>query len=143
MEETVLSLASLEMASLESVLALVVLTARADGRLDDAEVADFKVQVVEASGGRIDAALADVMFDALYAGLASEDPESRLRRIRAKLRDPGMRQAALGMAARIAMADGVFHIDEARFLERAAEVLEIAPETAREIIAKARAGERA
>jgi uncharacterized membrane protein YebE (DUF533 family) len=64
-EQTVLSLASLEMASLESVLLLVVLTARADGRLDDAEVADFKAQVVAASEGRIEPELADVMFDAL------------------------------------------------------------------------------
>jgi uncharacterized tellurite resistance protein B-like protein len=137
MEETVMSLASLEMASLESVLALVVLAARADGRIHDAEVAEFKRQVVNGSEGRIDAVLADVMFDALHAGLASEDLEGRLRRIRAQLRDPALRESALGMAARIAMADGTFHVDEESFLRRAAEVLEISPESARRLIAQA------
>ena len=137
-EETVVSLASLEMASLESVLLLVVLTARPDGRLDDAEVANFNAQVVAASEGRIDAALAEVMFDALYAGLAGENPEARARRVRAKLRDPEVREAALGMAARIALADGIFHVEESRFLDSVAGLLEITPEAARAIVGNAR-----
>ena len=139
MEQTVLSLASLEMASLESVLALVVLAARADGRLDDAEVADFKAQVVSASEGRIDATLADIMFDARHASLTGDDVDYRLRRIRSQLRDPAVREAALGMAARITLADGIFHVDELRFLDRAAAILEITPDTARAIIDAARA----
>jgi hypothetical protein len=42
------------------------------------------------------------------------------------------------MAARIAMAPGIFHVEEARFHENVAALLEITPEAARAIVGNAR-----
>jgi tellurite resistance protein len=140
MDRTDPSLGSLDMGQLEALLELTVLAARADGRIDETERAAFRAHVVAKSQGSIDAALADVIFDTLDRAVAQQDLDERLARIRARITDPRMRESALAMATDIAFADGVFHVDEEKFLERAAKVLEIDSEKARDIVAESRRG---
>jgi uncharacterized tellurite resistance protein B-like protein len=123
METTVLSLASLEINELEAFVELMLLAAYTDGKVNDAERAVFRGQVIKGTHGQLDGALVDTVLAAIEGSMAGVDRDLQLRRIRDRLADRRKRLAALAHAARVVLADGVLDVDEVAFMERAATAL--------------------
>ncbi len=133
-----LSLSMLELSELEAFVELMFLAAYTDGAVTHEERAAFRGQVVKGTHGRLDPALVDEVLAQIEKRLAGADREVQLASIRDRLHDPRKRHAALVLAARVILADGVLALDEMAFLRRATVVLGEPVEIAYAVLREAR-----
>ena len=138
MDETVLSLACLAFNELEAFVELMFLAAHADGTVAPEELAAFRGQVIARTAGTLDAVMIDAMLAQVEKQALANDPETRLAKIRDRLRDPRKRHAALVHAARVVLADSVLALDEVAFLGRALAVLGEPADRVSTLLAEAR-----
>ena len=118
-----LSLSMLALQELEAFVELMFLAAYTDGAVTPEERAAFRGQVIKGTHGNLDGALVDQVLAQIEEGLAGADREAQLASIRDRLQDPRKRRAALILAARVLLADGILGLDELVFLRRATVVL--------------------
>ena len=133
-----LSLSMLELSELEAFVELMFLAAYTDGTVTSEERAAFRGQVVKGTHGKLDPTLVDEVLAQIEKRLAGGDREVQLESIRDRLRDPRKRHAALVLAARVILADGVLALDEVAFLRRATVVLGEPVEVADIVLREAR-----
>lgn len=138
MDDTVLSLSSLDFNEIEAFVELMFLAAWADGTLTDEERHAFRAQVFKGTAGMLDAKVVEPIIVSLEKGVAGSDRDAKLNTIRDRLRDPRKRHAALVHAARIVLADSVIALDEAAFLAQALAVLGEPADRVSDLLAEAR-----
>jgi uncharacterized tellurite resistance protein B-like protein len=133
-----LSLSMLAFRELEACVELMFLAAYTDGAVTKEERAAFRGQVIKGTHGKLDAGLVDEVLAVIEVDVAHADQEARLASIRDRLADARKRHAALVLAARVILADGVLGLDEVAFLRRATAVLGEPSDIAESILREAR-----
>ena len=121
-----------------AVIALGAKMAKADGQVTHDEIAAFREVFHIPRGEEVAAARVYNMARQDVAGFESYAAQvARMFRHR-----PGALSDLLEGLVYIAVADGVYHQEEARFLDRVAEIFELTPEEYRAILARHMPGER-
>jgi tellurite resistance protein len=124
-ETTQLSLATLEVEKLEAFFELMVLAAICDGELHSSERAAFDERVVAHVGPELSAPLVRAMLATALVASARDGVEARLARVRSRLPEQRLREAALALAAKVVRADGRVLSEESAFLEQVGRTLEL------------------
>src|SRR5690348_6541991 len=101
---------------LQAVVELMFLAAYTDGKVTPEERAAFRGQVIKGTHGKLNAKLVDEVLAFIEVDVSHADQEARLADIRDRLADARKRHAALVLAARVILADGVLALDEMVFL---------------------------
>jgi uncharacterized tellurite resistance protein B-like protein len=133
-----LSLAMLAFDELRAVVELMFLAAYTDGKVTPEERAAFRGQVIKGTHGKLDPKVVDEVLAIIEVDVAGADPEALLADIRDRLADARKRHAALVLAARVILADGVLGLDEVAFLRRATAVMGEPSDLAESLLREAR-----
>ena len=123
MNTTAKSLASFNPNELEAFVELMLLAAYSDGVIDAAERAVVQDYLVTCTHGLLTPEIVASAIATVEAGLPKRDRQALLSTIGERIKDPGKRRAALRVAVRVVLADGVLHVEEDGFLRRAAALL--------------------
>src|SRR6185437_12436264 len=94
-----------------------------DGVIDAAERAVVQDYLVTCTHGLLTPEIVASAIATVEAGLPKRDRQALLSTIGERIKDPGKRRAALRVAVRVVLADGVLHVEEDAFLRRAAALL--------------------
>lgn len=138
-DTTELSLASLEIATLEACVELMFLAAYADGHVDPKERAIFEAHVRKATAGQLSPDLIQAVLHQIEGTIREADREKALLSISERLMAMRTRRGALALAAAVAAADGELRHDERTFLERAGEAFGLAKDEVLAVLAGASA----
>jgi tellurite resistance protein len=120
---------------LAALLEVLWLAASADGDVGDEELVQLTQSLQSLTEKRISASEA---LDLLRSFAREPQPRLvRLGRLRETLASPGLRLAALDLAARVAAADGIVRTSEREVLAEVAEGLGLDRDQAADVIARA------
>jgi uncharacterized tellurite resistance protein B-like protein len=124
----------LEPAKVEALIEIMFLAATADEEFDDKEKARFEASAAELSAGKLDAARRAELVGAATKALAEQGREARLKALRERLPELGLRKLAMGLAIEITAADGVIRTSERELILDTAELLEIDRDEAADMV---------
>lgn len=128
------ALASLDDDRLAALVEVLLLAAWADGEFSQAERTHLDERIERLAGGRLDAMAVTKMRLEIAERIAIEGREARLAEVRRSFPNPSERKVALASAARMAAADGVVRTSEREFLSDLADVLELDPDEAANLV---------
>ena len=110
------------------------LAATADEEFDEKEKAQFEASAAELSEGKLDAAQRAELVSAATQALAEQGREARLKALRERLPELGLRKLAMRLAIQITAADGVIRTSERELILDTAELLEIDRDEAADMV---------
>ncbi len=120
---TAVSLASFNPNELEAFVELMLLAAYSDGVIDDTERAVVQDYLVSSTHGLLTPEIVASAIQSVEAALPNRDRQALLSTIGERIKDRRKRRAALTVAVRVVLADGVLRVEEEGFLRRAAALL--------------------
>jgi uncharacterized tellurite resistance protein B-like protein len=123
MNTTSVSLASFNPNELEAFVELMLLAAYSDGVIDDTERAVVQDYLVSSTQGLLTPEIVASAIASVEAALPNRDRQAMLSTIGERIKDRRKRRAALTVAVRVVLADGVLRVEEDGFLRRAAALL--------------------
>jgi len=124
----------LEPAKVEALIEIMFLAATADEEFDEKEKAQFEASAAELSEGKLDAAQRAELVSAATQALAEQGREARLKALRERLPELGLRKLAMRLAIQITAADGVIRTSERELILDTAELLEIDRDEAADMV---------
>lgn len=125
---------------LEALTELMFLAAFADGEFSDEELEHFQHSIQSLTDGRFGRARFDLFFAKVQQGLETEGRAARLAEVKRRLPDPNIRRVGLSLAIQVTAADGIIRTAERELILATAEALEIAPQTAADLVAEIERG---
>lgn len=126
--------ATLGQQKLEALVEMMVLAAAADGEFSEVELEHLNKSVLALTGGSFGAEQVQAVVARVSAELKASGRESCLKTVKQKLPELGARKAAFSVAAELSAADGIIRTSERELLLEVAEMLEIDPEEAADIV---------
>ncbi len=121
---------------LRALLETMVLAAYADGEFSAEEREHFEKSVESLTNGRLGGDHLQSVLTQVLTDWKKQGREARLRTIKERLPDEGVRKVALSLAIRVTAADGIIRTSERELICDMAEALDIDRDEAADLVAK-------